>query len=92
MAANSLILGEARDASDGGQNGFGGISQHKWWAVRLAMFANDDAKRPTEQPEFEMTQLLQDNGVVRQFEFDYGEFSLVAALVAIEKIDSPPCN
>lgn len=92
MAANSLILGKARDAADGSENGFGDISAHKWWSVRLAMFVSNAKKRLNEEPEFEMTQVLQDNGVVRRFEFDYGEFSLVAALIEIEEIAPPICN
>jgi hypothetical protein len=92
MAANSLILGKARDAADGSENGFGAISAHKWWPVRLAMFASNPSRRLNEEPEFEMTQVLQDNGVVRRFEFDYGEFSLVAALIEIEELEPPRCN
>ena len=92
MAANSLVLGKARDAADGGENSFGALSAHKWWPVRLAMFASNGGKGLNEEPEFEMTQVLQDNGVVRRFEFDYGEFSLVAALVEIEEIAPPRCN
>jgi hypothetical protein len=92
MAANSLILGKARDAADGGENSFGALSAHKWWPVRLAMFASSAGKGLNEEPEFEMTQLLQDNGVVRRFEFDYGEFSLVASLVKIKEIAPPRCN
>lgn len=92
MAANSLILGKARDAADGGENSFGALSAHKWWPVRLAMFASSAGKGLNEEPEFEMTQVLQDNGVVRRFEFDYGAFSLVAALVKIEEIAPPRCN
>ena len=92
MAANSLILGKPRPPSDGSQNTFGELTDHKWWSIRLAMF---DGRKPgsgSEEPEFEMTQLLQDNGVVRKFEFDYGDFSLVAALVNIEAIDRPSCG
>lgn len=92
MAANSLILGKARDAADGTENSFGALSAHKWWPIRLAMFASSAGKGLNEEPEFEMTQILQDNGVVRRFEFDYGEFSLIAALVEIEEIAPPRCN
>lgn len=92
MAANSLVLGKAREAADGGENTFGALSAHKWWPVRLAMFASRAGKGLNEEPEFEMTQVLQDNGVVRRFEFDYGEFSLVAALIEIEEIAPPVCN
>ena len=92
MAANSLILGKARNAEDGSENSFGKLSAGKWWPVRLAMFSSSGGRGLNEEPEFEMTQILQDNGVVRRFEFDYGEFSLVAALVEIEEIAPPRCN
>lgn len=92
MASNALILGKPRDGADGDQNGFGALSDHVWWPVRLAMFDGSPASSSNEKPEFEMTQILQDNGVVRKFEFDYGEFSLIAALVEIEDIDRPECG
>lgn len=92
MAANSLILGKPRDPSDGAQNTFGDLTDRKWWSIRLAMFDGRKPESGGEEPEFEMTQLLQDNGVVRKFEFDYGDFSLVAALVDIEEIDRPECR
>jgi hypothetical protein len=92
MTANTLILGRPRKATDGTYNTFGKLSDAKWWLVRLAMFDGKTAGPGNEAPEFEMTQLLQDNGVVRKFEFDYGEFSLVAGLVKIEEIAQPKCS
>jgi hypothetical protein len=92
MASNSLILGKARDGTDGSENGFGALSDHPWWPVRLAMFNGRAATSGNEEPEFEMTQILQNNGVVRKFEFDYGTFSLVAALVKLEEIERPKCG
>jgi len=35
---------------------------------------------------------LQPNGVVRQYEIDYGDFSIIAQLVNIETIDAPQCQ
>ncbi len=92
MASNALILGKTRAGGDGDQNQFGALSDHNWWSVRLAMFDGSRASSGNEEPEFEMTQILQDNGVVRKFEFDYGDFSLVAALVEIEEIERPKCG
>lgn len=92
MQANSLILGRARDPEDGEGNTFGAISAHKWWPIRLAMFPKTESQTGETEPEFEMTQVLQDNGVVRRFEFDYGEFTLVAALVNVEELAPPVCN
>lgn len=92
MASNALILGKPRDGAEGSQNGFGALSAHTWWPVRLAMFDGNPASSGNEKPEFEMTQILQSNGVVRKFEFDYGDFSLIAALVEIEEIERPKCG
>jgi len=92
MASNALILGKPRNGSEGSENGFGSLSDHPWWPVRLAMFNGRPATSGNEEPEFEMTQIIQNNGVVRKFEFDYGPFSLVAALVKIEDIERPKCG
>lgn len=92
MISNSLILGKSRDGAEGAQNQFGALSDRNWWSVRLAMFDGSPTSSGSEKPEFEMTQILQDNGIVRKFEFDYGEFSLVAALVEIEEIERPKCG
>ncbi len=92
MQANSLILGKARDPGEGEGREFGPITAHKWWPIRLAMFPDSDHRSGETEPEFEMTQVLQDNGVVRRFEFDYGAFTLVAALVNIEEIAPPVCK
>lgn len=92
MVANSLILGKSRHPSEGAQNTFGKLSDAKWWSVRLAMFDGQAARPGNEVPEFEMTQLLQENGVVRRFVFDFGDFTLIAALVEIEEIARPKCG
>ncbi|MFT5180917.1 MAG: hypothetical protein ACI8S3_000794 [Alphaproteobacteria bacterium] len=89
MVASLLILGGVRAPEEGSGTNLGAVTEHKWWKVRLAMFAN--TKSETE-PEFEMTQDVQDNGVVRRFVFDYGDFTMVASLVRIEELDRAQCR
>jgi hypothetical protein len=89
MVASLLILGGVRGPEEGSGTDLGAVTEHKWWTVRLAMFAN--AKTESE-PEFEMTQDVQDNGVVRRFVFDYGDFTMVASLVRIEELDRAQCR
>ncbi|MDH3737902.1 MAG: cell envelope integrity EipB family protein [Alphaproteobacteria bacterium] len=89
MVASMLILGGARSADEGPGSELGSLTEHKWWSVRMAMFAN--AKTQSE-PEFEMTQDVQDNGVVRRFVFDYGDFTMVASLVRIEELEQAECR
>lgn len=89
MVASMLILGGARPADQGPGADLGAVTQHKWWSVRMAMFPQ--AQSQTE-PEFEMTQDVQDNGVVRRFVFDYGDFTMVASLVRIEELETAQCQ
>ena len=59
------------------------------WPVQVAYF------KPTAtsvEPEYEIQFWLQPNGVVRQYEIDYGDFSIIAQLVNIETIDAPKCQ
>ena len=92
LASNALILGKPRDGADGQFAQFGELTARKWWPIRLAMFNGRASHGGEEQPEFEMTQNLQDNGIVRSFEFDYGDFSLVASMVELEELDAPRCD
>ncbi len=92
LASNALILGKPRDGVDGKLDQFGDLTARKWWPVRLAMFNGQASHMGEGQPEFEMTQNLQDNGIVRSFEFDYGEFSLVASMLKLEELDAPRCD
>lgn len=89
LLVNSLILGKARSATEGPGAGLGPLTDHIWWPVRLAFFA---AEGTGGSPEIEMTQYLQDNGVVRRFDFDYGDFTIIAMLARIEAIVPPDCR
>jgi hypothetical protein len=89
MVASMLILGGARPGDEGPGANLGAITEHKWWSVRMAMFPQTETQT---EPEFEMTQDVQDNGVVRRFVFDYGEFTMVASLVRIEELDRAQCQ
>lgn len=88
MLANMLILGGARPANEGPGANLGAITDHKWWSVRMALFPNSESQT---EPEFEITQDVQDNGVVRRFVFDYDNFTMIASLVRIEELDRPQC-
>ena len=89
MVASMLILGGARSPDEGPGAALGSVTDHKWWSVRMAMFANSETES---EPEFEMTQDVQDNGVVRRFVFDYGDFTMVASLVRIEELETAQCQ
>lgn len=83
--ASALVLGAAHPAAAEDEE----LLRRRWWPVRIAFFENDTG---VAEPDFEMTAKLQDNGVVREFTFDYGEFSLVARLSRIEGLSVPDCR
>lgn len=89
MVASMLILGGAHSGDEGPGADLGAVTDHQWWSVRMAMFSNAESQS---EPEFEMTQDVQDNGVVRRFVFDYGDFTMVASLIHVEELDRAQCQ
>lgn len=89
MVASMLILGGTHPGNEGTGADLGAVTNHEWWSVRMAMFPNTETQT---EPEFEMTQDVQDNGVVRRFVFDYGDFTMVASLVRVEELDRAQCQ
>ncbi|MFQ5973265.1 MAG: EipB family protein [Alphaproteobacteria bacterium] len=86
--ANALILGGPHADESGPGSGMGPITEHRWWPIRIAFFPRSAAEA---EPDFELAARLQDNGVVRQFVFDYGDFEMTADLARIEELESPDC-
>ncbi len=56
--------------------------------MRLAFFPDG---QETEAPEYEMTLVMLDNGVVTSLRMDYPDFSIGGKLLAVEAIDRPEC-
>ncbi len=63
--------------------------------VRLAFFQPDDKKGKSEddeaEPDYEMTMILHENGIVSWMQIDYDQFSLRGELEAIEAVPRPKC-
>jgi hypothetical protein len=86
MTTNTLIGGWR---GVGSEVDLGALDVDGFWPVQVAYF------KPTAtavEPEYEIQFWLQPNGVVRQYEIDYGDFSIIAQLVNIETIDAPQCQ
>jgi len=58
------------------------------WPVSMAYY---NVENPTEEPEFEASFLLIENGVLSDLVLDYGEFSLDATLEKLELLERPDC-
>ena len=67
----------------------GALDFDGFWPIQIAYFK---PSATSVEPEYEIQFWLQPNGVVRQCEINYGDFSIVAGLVTIESIDTPVCQ
>ena len=67
----------------------GALDGDGFWPVQIAYFKPSATEV---EPEYEIQFWLQPNGVVRQYEIDYGDFSIIAGLVTIETVDTPVCQ
>jgi hypothetical protein len=67
----------------------GALDGNGFWPVQIAYFKPSATKV---EPEYEVQYWLQPNGVVRQYEINYGDFSIIAGLSTIETIDKPVCQ
>jgi hypothetical protein len=61
--------------------------------VRLAYFPAEDEKGNSfgAEPDYEMTMILHENGVVSSMQIDYEQFSLKGNLSALEPGQKPKC-
>ena len=66
----------------------GALGEEGYWPVRLAYF---DPASLESRPEYEIELDLQDNGVIRSYLVDYGDFSMAGSLQTIEALAEPEC-
>ena len=86
LSTNTVIGGWQVGKSD---VDLGALDGDGFWPVQIAYFKPSTIEV---EPEYEIQYWLQPNGVVRRYEINYGEFSIVAGLVTIEKVDAPVCH
>lgn len=67
----------------------GGFSADGFWPVRVAYFKPEST---SSEPEYEINYALQPNGVIRNYEIDYGEFTIIAKMRKIETVESRVCQ
>ena len=81
----SGVIGNRKVESD---PGLGALGEEGYWPVRLAYF---DPASLESRPEYEIELDLQDNGVIRSYLVDYGDFSMAGSLQTIEALQEPDC-
>lgn len=67
----------------------GGFSADGFWPVRVAYFKPEST---SVEPEYEINYALQPNGVIRNYEIDYGEFTIIAKMLKIETVETRVCQ
>jgi hypothetical protein len=64
------------------------VGNRKAWRVRMAFFKTDGK---SSEPEYETSLGLQDNGVGRDYTFEYPEFTIKSRLYLLEALPKPRC-
>ncbi len=64
------------------------LLQRPGWRMRLAFFPADPK---SDQPDYQLGMLLLDNGVSRDMDIDYGDYTIKAKLKKIEPLGKPHC-
>ena len=67
----------------------GVFSADGFWPVRVAYFKPESKSA---EPEYEINYALQPNGVIRNYEIDYGEFTIIAKMLKIETVEPRVCQ
>lgn len=89
FGSNALILGGPQDGDEGAGSGLGPITERPWWPVQIAFFPSSNGEA---EPDFELAANVQDNGIVRQYVFDYGAFQMAGDLARVEAGEVPVCQ
>lgn len=89
LMKTSTVVGNWQDAVETGQFGTNALAEDGFWPVRVAYFR---PSAETAEPEYEINFLMQRNGIVREYEIDYGDFSILADLTRLEDVTSPDCG
>jgi len=86
MAEVNAVIGSLRQAQPANERNE--LTNRPLWPMRLAFFQLDDG---SEQPHYELSVQLLDNGVASELIMDYGDFAIRATLDKIEALPTPDC-
>ncbi|WP_436641263.1 cell envelope integrity EipB family protein [Microbaculum sp. FT89] len=89
--STTTVIGARREpGGDEGQIGDDVLGDLASWSVSVGYFDNDAENK--DLPSYEFSYDLFSNGVSRKIVLDYGDFTLVGDLSAIEFLDAEPCE
>lgn len=86
LMKTSTVFGGWRDAP---ATDLGLLGEDGYYQINIAYF-KPSAK--TAEPRYEIQFAMQRNGLVREYEISYGEFSIMAKLTSAESVSAPQCS
>ena len=69
--------------------GLGELAEDGYWQITVAYFKPSSTSA---EPEYEIQFSMQANGLVREYEINYGDFSIMANLKSVEPVESVSCS
>ena len=66
-----------------------GFATMEHWPITINYFDPDTGV--DQSPNYTMTAIVYDNGIMRQLKLDYGNFALIGRLVQLDKLPEKPC-
>ena len=86
LMRTSTVVGGWRDepAKD-----LGALAEDGYWQINVAYFKPSSTAA---EPEYEIKFAMQANGLVREYEINYGDFSITANLTAAEPVETVSCS
>lgn len=86
LMRTSTVVGGWRDAPAGE---LGGLGEDGYWQINVAYFKPASTSA---EPAYEIAFSMQNNGLVRDYEINYGDFSITANLTSAEPVESQDCS
>ena len=86
LMRTSTVVGGWRDAP---ANELGALGEDGYWQINVAYFKPASTAA---EPAYEIAFSMQNNGLVRDYEINYGDFSITANLTSAEPVETQDCN
>lgn len=82
----SSLIGKAKHSPP--RIDLGHMADDKYWPLRVAYF---DPTASDAEPEYEIEFMVQENGVIRSYIVDYGDFSMRAIMESFDPLNDDTC-
>jgi hypothetical protein len=92
-APTSMIIGKGStdpsDVDDETAVAEAGIAGLEHWPLTVTYFSNDSTS--DQKPDFTLSGILYENGVMREQRLDFGSFALIGKIVGLSLLPAKPC-